>query len=346
MMTWNVIVMLGAANVGLAAVVVWQLIARARVRRQFAGIRDVEREIARRRKAFDREQASQRIELAGEIASRRGAIDSEVAAKTAELAHQHGAAMQELVDMMGKTTELQHNYATLVAAHARLRGELTTLEQTAEALAIGLYPPSFPRVCPDDYKRRLRDARAQQRAMVHDDRAVTYGDTWMLGDSRAEGARMQRQYARLLLRAFNGECEAAIAKVRWNNLSRMVERLTQAFGAINRLGAVMQLQLTAAYRDCKLEELRLEYELDHQRRVELEDERAARAVELRPVDDRIGSIDGAEPRAVDDHARGLARGSIQIQLTPHAPRAADTVEIVRGGARSAHPALAVDEPTS
>jgi hypothetical protein len=100
----------------------------------------------------------------------------------------------------------------------------------------------------------------------------------------------------------------------------------------------MQLQLTAAYRDCKLEELRLEYELDHQRRLELEDERAARAVELRPVDE-------AEPRALDDHAPGLARGSIQIQLTPHVSRTADTVEIARGGARTAHPAVSVDEPS-
>jgi Domain of unknown function (DUF4041) len=339
MMTWKLIVMLGAANIGLAAALLWQLVERARVRRRFAGIRDVEREIALRLQAFDRELARQRIELEGELAARRGALDGEVAAQTAALDHRHAAALRELADMMGKTAELQHGYATLVAAHARVRGELTTLEQSSEALAIGLYPPSFPRACPDDYKRRLREARAQQRAMVHGDRAVTYGETWTLGGSRVEGARMQRQYARLLLRAFNGECEAAIATVRWNNLARMAERLTQAFGAINRLGAAMQLQLTAGYRDCKLDELRLEYELDHQRRLELEDEREVRAVELRPLDD-------TEPRALDDHGPRLARGSVQIQLTPHVPRTADPVEIPLGAARPAPPELSGEESAS
>jgi hypothetical protein len=32
---------------------------------------------------------------------------------------------------------------------------------------------------------------------------------------------MQKQYCKLMLRAFNGECDAAIAKVAWNNASRM-----------------------------------------------------------------------------------------------------------------------------
>lgn len=302
---WNLIVLLGAATLGLAGLVAWHRIDRARVRRQFAGVVDVEREIAARRQAFARELAGQRGELAA---------------------------------LRARTAELQHGYATLVATHAQLRGEISALEQTSEALSVGLDSPSFPRACPDDYKGKLRDVRAHQRVLVHDGRAVTCGETWLVRDSRAEGARMQRQYARLLLRAFNGECEAAIAKVRWNNLARMIERLTLAFAAINRLGAAMQLQLTAGYRDCKLDELRLEYELDHQRRRELEDERAARAVELLPVDPR-GDV-------LDDHARGLARGSIQIQLTSHAARTADAVEVVLGGARSAHPERSVDEPTS
>jgi len=307
MLMWKLLVLLGAATLGLVGLVAWHRIDRARVRRRFAGVVDVEREIAARREAFERELASQRGELAA---------------------------------MRTRTRELQHGYATLVAAHAQLRGELTALEHTAEAIAVGLEPPSFPRACPEDYKRELRELRAHQRVLVHDGRAVTYGETWLVRDSRAEGARMQRQYARLLLRAFNGECEAAIAKVRWNNLARMIERLTQAFAAINRLGAAMQLQLTAVYRDSKLDELRLEYALDHQRRLELEDERAARAVELLPIDEGGGS------RALDDHARGLARGSIQIQLASHVSRTADTVEIVLGGARSAHPEQSVDEPTS
>jgi len=306
MLMWSFIVVLGAATLGLAVVVAWQRRDRARVRRRFAGIIEVERDIAARRLAFEHE-----------LASRRG----------------------ELATMRAKTTELQHGYAAMVARHAQLRGELTALEQASEAIAVGLDAPSFPRACPEDHKRRLREIRGQLHAMVHDDRAVTCGGGWLVRGSHVEGARMQRQYARLLLRAFNGECEAAIAKVRWNNLPRMIERLTQAFAAINRLGAAMQLQLTPAYRDGKLDELRLEYELDHQRRVELEDERAARPVELRPVDDARGDEAG------DEHAR-LARGSIQIQLAPHVSRTDDTVKIALGAARVAHPESVVDEPAS
>src|SRR5207253_7415924 len=51
---------------------------------------------------------------------------------------------------------------------------------------------------------------------------------WTVGGSRTEGARMQKQYSKLLLRAFNGECEAAVANVAWNNVVRMEEQIGRA----------------------------------------------------------------------------------------------------------------------
>jgi hypothetical protein len=298
MWMWNVIAgLLGVATSGLAALVIWQLVDRARLRRRFAGIVDLDREIARRRLAFELELSTRQRDLDG---------------------------------MLRKTTELRQDHAAAAIVHDRLRAELAVLEDTADTLAIGLYPPSFPPGAPEDHKRRLHEVRAHQRALVRDDQALAYGATWTLGHSRIEDARMQRQYARLLLRAFNGECDAAIARVRWDNAPRMAERLTQAFSAINRLGAVLQIELTAAYRDCKLDELRLEHALDQQRRAEPGTRRDPLAAPAAPA--RLD--DGAGPRAVELTARGIARGSVQVLLSSHVPRLPAGTAIV---ATSVHP---------
>lgn len=87
---------------------------------------------------------------------------------------------------------------------------------------------------------------------------------------------MQKQYCKLLLRAFNGECDAAVAKVTWNNATKMEERIAKAFDAINQLGGVMQVSIAPKYRELKLEELRLEHELEEKKRALAEEQRRIR----------------------------------------------------------------------
>jgi hypothetical protein len=99
---------------------------------------------------------------------------------------------------------------------------------------------------------------------------------WSVGGSEREGARMQKQYCKLLLRAFNGECDAAVAKVSWNNATKMEERIVKAFDAINQLGGVMQVSVSPKYRELKLQELRLEHELEEKKRAIAEEQRRIR----------------------------------------------------------------------
>ena len=81
---------------------------------------------------------------------------------------------------------------------------------------------------------------------------------------------------KLALRAFNGECDAAIAKVAWNNATRMEERIRRSFDAINQLGEVMQVSLAARYRELRLSELRLEHEQAETKREIVEEQRRIR----------------------------------------------------------------------
>ena len=60
---------------------------------------------------------------------------------------------------------------------------------------------------------------------------------------------MQKQIAKLMLRAFNGETDAAIAQCRWDNIKCMEERVNRAFTAINQLGTVVQVTIIRDYLD-------------------------------------------------------------------------------------------------
>jgi hypothetical protein len=47
---------------------------------------------------------------------------------------------------------------------------------------------------------------------------------------------MIKEHTKLMLRAFNGECDAAIAKVKYDNVNNLENRINRSFDAINKLG--------------------------------------------------------------------------------------------------------------
>lgn len=84
---------------------------------------------------------------------------------------------------------------------------------------------------------------------------------------------MTNQYIRLMLRAYNNECDAAILKVRWNNVTQMEERINRAFDSVNDLGRAQQIEVTPAYHKLRLEELYLTHEYQEKRNEEREEQR-------------------------------------------------------------------------
>jgi len=101
---------------------------------------------------------------------------------------------------------------------------------------------------------------------------------------------MAQKHAKLMLRAFNGEADAAIAKVKYDNVLNLEKRIFKSCEAVNKLGHVVRIQITGEYYELKLAELRLvhehrekvqqEKELERERRDRMrEEERATKELE-------------------------------------------------------------------
>ena len=79
------VILFGATTVIGAAAAIWLARDRDRLRRRFAGIRDLEREIAARRHAFNVELSRRQIVVESELTARRRAVEGELAKRTAEV---------------------------------------------------------------------------------------------------------------------------------------------------------------------------------------------------------------------------------------------------------------------
>ena len=161
-----------------------------------------------------------------------------------------------------------------MSKYKELLKEVSLLEENLDDISFGLYKPHFTFQASEEYKTALEQLRDQERPLLRDDKAAVCSTQWTVKDDKKAGSRMVKENKKLLLRAFNGECDAAVANVSWNNVAKMEERIRKAFEAVNKLGETLTTSITTEFLELKLNEIRLAHEYEDKRNQEREEQRS------------------------------------------------------------------------
>lgn len=201
-----------------------------------------------------------------------------------------------------RRAHLSQEYEQALAKYKELKKEVSLLEENLEDISFGLYKPHFSFQASEDYRTALENLRNRERQLIRDGRASVSAVQWTVSNSARKGERMVKQYTKLLLRAFNGECDAAVANVSWNNITKMEERVHKSFEAVNRLGGEMQMSVTQEFLKLKLDELRLTHEYEEKRYQEREEQRRIRE-QIREEERAQREIEKAQEEAEQEEVR-------------------------------------------
>ena len=141
----------------------------------------------------------------------------------------------------------------------------------------GLYEPKYDFINSEQYKQRLNLIRQKQKEMIKNKTAVSGNMNWTVNGSLSQGKKMVSDMQKLLLRAFNGECEEITSKVTYANFETSQERITSSYEAISKLGRIMNVAVTYPYYQLKQQELNLAFEYRQKKQQEKEEQRAIKA---------------------------------------------------------------------
>ncbi len=214
----------------------------------------------------------------------------------AELERAERRTLQTTQDDQKRRQQLENDYKRALAKYEELQHEVSLLEENLNDISFGLYKPHFSFQTSEEYKDALIAVRAKMKTLVQNGGAATSPIEWTVNGSKKEGAKMIRQTTKVMLRAFNGECDAAAAHVTYNNIQKMEERITKAFDAINKLGETMQLCITNVYLRLRLDEIRLINEFESKRYQERQEEQERRE-KLRDEEKARREIEHAQQEA-------------------------------------------------
>ena len=168
----------------------------------------------------------------------------------------------------------------LAAARCELQKVKEQIIETDEAVlfqSFGIYTPLYSFMNSDEYKARLLEIRAKQKDMIKAKTAVSGSTNWTVNGNAAKGKKMVADMQKLLLRAFNSECDDVIEHVKYNNVEKKKKRIGTSRDAISKLGAMMDVSITPLYYRLKIEELYLAFEYQRKKQQEKEEQKEARA---------------------------------------------------------------------
>ncbi len=224
---------------------------------------------------------------------------------------------------------------------AQKHKQTVSLDEELMFESFGLYTPRYSFTKSEQYKRRLDEVRDFQKTLIKNNGAVLGSQNWTVNGSAAQGKKMVADMQKLLLRAFNGECDDLVEKVKYNNFEASLKRINTSCDAISKLGSMMNISISPAYRSAKIDELTLafEYAQIKQQEKEAEKEEKARLREEAKLQKEIEEERRKIEKEQTHYLNALAKLNVQLSANPSSPELIAKKQELEGHIADAEKAL-------
>lgn len=201
--------------------------------------------------------------------------------KLKEIAHDVELTIERLNKTVNeKNTEIQYlsqNIENLNNVIKNKQSEIIILDEEILLQEFGLYKPQYDFENSEIYKQKITEIRDLQKALIKSDKALLATTNWTVNGSAAQGRKMVNDEKKLLLRAFNNECDISIDRVKFNTFDTAKKRIEKSCEIITKLGKTNGISITEAYKNSKLDELCLVFEYRKKKQEEKEEQKEIRA---------------------------------------------------------------------
>ncbi|MGN9233719.1 DUF4041 domain-containing protein [Atopobiaceae bacterium HCP3S3_D6] len=162
---------------------------------------------------------------------------------------------------------------------------IVELDDARDFQDFGLYTPHFDFQTVDQYKEELKRTRDKEKEALRRINEDAKRSNWQVNGSVSKGRQMVGQATRLLMRAYNAECDSLVSKVKFSNIDKTIENIRKMAQTIDKQGTVMGIEVPSSYVDLKVNEARIAYEYarfkqDEKERIREERERQREEAKL------------------------------------------------------------------
>lgn len=210
--------------------------------------------------------------------------------------------------------------------------EIVVLDDEILVQEYGLYKPRYSFANALGYKEKLAVIRSKQKELIKNKGAFTGNPNWTVNGGISKGKKMVSDTQKLLLRAFNDECDELIEKVKYSNIDASLNKMRKSAETISKLGVIMGISITTAYLNLKIQELQLAFEYQVKKQEEKEEIRALKAQEREAakLQKEIAEQRKKAEKEENHYERALSDLNRQLLATPEDPDLLSKKELLKG----------------
>ncbi|WP_211249346.1 DUF4041 domain-containing protein [Nocardioides aequoreus] len=160
-------------------------------------------------------------------------------------------------DSRAEMTEFEVELDSARAELDAIRAEYVELDDAVMLQQVGIYECHHPLENAAAFKARLDDLRDRIKDTVRAKSAIEASERFAYNNSLAQGRRMTADFSKLMLRAYNAEADNCVRSLRAGSIAAATKRLETAKDTIAKLGAMMEMRVTADYHALRVAELEL-----------------------------------------------------------------------------------------
>jgi len=159
----------------------------------------------------------------------------------------------------------------------QLQSDLDLYSRLMDFVDFGIYEePEYLHETSERYKVEIKRVRDQQKELIKEKKAIDLPDDIQVEGSSQKGSSILAGQAKMILQAFNLECDLLIEKVNPSNLDRTLERIEKAADKLEKTAISLMCGISTKYVKLKFNECRLYYEYKLKRAEEQEEQRLIR----------------------------------------------------------------------
>ncbi|EKU99743.1 T5orf172 domain-containing protein [Leptolyngbya sp. PCC 7375] len=183
-----------------------------------------------------------------------------------------------------------------------LKAKLEELEEKDILQEFGFYESKYDFGESQEYKNRLDRIRKDQKDLIKSKKAAICRINFTFEGSAKKGKKMTDSFLKIVLRAFNGDCDASISKVKYSNVKAMEQRIRRSHEALNKLSKITFCEITVEYLHLKFRELWLTHEYQEKKNQEKEEQRIIRE-QMREEEKALRELEKAKKEAEQEERR-------------------------------------------
>lgn len=165
---------------------------------------------------------------------------------------------EEISKLDKEKSTLKEELLHLQKEISETKKSLIETQEIAMLQEVGVYQYTSILESSEGYSEKIEEIQAQIKDRnITNGGAITAAQGWTVNGSTAEGAKMIKEFSKLMLRAYNGEVDDALRTLKPYKLQAAIDRVNKVETSIEKLGKTMSIAIDDNYHNLRISEIKL-----------------------------------------------------------------------------------------